>query len=183
MGCSEGFRPEEREGNIAVRSSSRLCARERRAARVPDSTMRPDATSSWILWEGFPKEFGVLDDLFKVRSHCVTEVGELNAGNVANEKLTADLLFESLNGCTQRWLCDVAPSGRPREAQLLTHRKEVVLRISIASYGADQKWCRRKTKRLSREEFHYRRSSHTASEQSRHSPSCRAGAGQRSQSR
>ena len=75
MGCSEGFRPEEREGKFAVRSSSRLCARERRAARVPDSTMRPDATSSWILWEGFPKEFGVLDDLFKVRSHCVTEVG------------------------------------------------------------------------------------------------------------
>jgi len=76
--------------------------------------LRPDATSSW-LWEGFPKEFGVLDDLFKVWPHCVTEAGELNAGNAANEKLTAEFLFESLNGCAQRWLGDIAPSCRPRE--------------------------------------------------------------------
>jgi hypothetical protein len=67
----------------------------------------------------------VLDDRFKVRSHCVTEAGECNAGNTANEKLTAEFLFESLNGCAQRWLRDIAPSGRPREVQLLAHRKEV----------------------------------------------------------
>src|SRR5215831_2018296 len=98
----------------SVRSSLRLYARGRRAARVPGSTLWPDATNSW-LWKGFPKEFGVLDDLFKVWPHCVTEAGELNAGNAANEKLTAEFLFESLNGCAQRWLGDIAPSCRPRE--------------------------------------------------------------------
>jgi hypothetical protein len=106
-------------------SSPRLRSRGRRAARVPGSTLCPDATSNWTLWEGLLKEFGVLDDLFKLRSRCVTEAGELNAGDAANEKLTAEFLFESLNGCAQRRLCDIAPSRRPREVQLLAHRKEV----------------------------------------------------------
>jgi hypothetical protein len=107
----------------------------------------PDPTSSWTLWEGFPKEFSVLDDLFKVRSHCVTEARELNAGNAANEKLTAEFLFESLNGCAQRWLCDIAPSRRPRKVQLVAHRKEVanfphihsILRMEPTKCGAIEK--------------------------------------------
>ena len=111
--------------DIKFVSSPRLCAGGRRAARVPGSTWCPHATSSWTLWEGFPKEFGVLNDLFKVRSHGMTEARELNACDVANEKPTADFFFESLNGCAQRWLCDVAPSGRPGEVQFLAHRKEV----------------------------------------------------------
>jgi hypothetical protein len=84
-----------------------------------------EATSSCNFWERFPKEFCVLDDLFKVRSHCVTEARELNAGNAANEKLTAKFPLESLNGYAQRWLSDIAPSRRPREVQLLAHCKEV----------------------------------------------------------
>jgi hypothetical protein len=107
----------------------------------------PDATSSWTLWEGFPKDFGVLDDPFKVRSHCVTKAGELNASNAANKKLTAEFLFESLNGCAQRWLCDIAPSRRPRKVQLLAHRKEVgdfahihiILRMERTRCGAIEK--------------------------------------------
>jgi hypothetical protein len=126
----------------AVRSPPRLCARGRQAARVPGSTLCPDARN-WTLWEGFPKEFGVLDDLFKLWSCCVTEAGELNAGNTAFEKLTAEFLFESLNGFAQRWLCDIAPSRRPREIQLFAHRKEVGDLAHIHSVLIAQRCCRR----------------------------------------